>query len=129
MLMREPKLFFVDDGPGKASASTSSSARARRSPSATPTATARCWNGPPPATAPAHGFLVLHDDEDREFAYGPANGLPDSQIGTFSQDLMDEAKAKRLDGDQHEGRLDDDLPVRIGRSGARRHPLRWAAIR
>ena len=55
-----------------ASASTSSSASGRRSPSATPTATARCWNGPPPATAPGLGLLVLHDDAEREFAYGPA---------------------------------------------------------
>ena len=38
------------------------------------------------------GLLVLHDDAAREFAYGPANGLPDSRIGTFSQALMDEAK-------------------------------------
>jgi hypothetical protein len=36
---------------------------------------------------------VLHDDADREFAYGPANGLPDTSVGTFSQDLMDTAKA------------------------------------
>ena len=39
------------------------------------------------------GFLVLHDDKDREYAYGPANGLPDTKVGTFSQALMDEAKA------------------------------------
>jgi hypothetical protein len=28
----------------------------------------------------------------REYAYGPANGLPDSKVGTFSDALMDEAK-------------------------------------
>jgi len=37
-------------------------------------------------------MLVLHDDAKREFAYGPATGLPDSRIGTFSQALYDEAK-------------------------------------
>jgi hypothetical protein len=37
-------------------------------------------------------MLVYHDDAKREYAYGPAGGLPDSQIGTFSQPLMDEAK-------------------------------------
>ena len=36
--------------------------------------------------------LVLHDDAEREFAYGPAQGLPDTKVGTFSQDLYDEAK-------------------------------------
>ena len=40
------------------------------------------------------GMLVLHDDPQREFAYGPATGLPDSRIGTFTQPLYDEAKAK-----------------------------------
>jgi hypothetical protein len=39
-------------------------------------------------------MMVLHDDATREYAYGPAQGLPDSPIGTFSQALYDEAKAK-----------------------------------
>jgi phosphoglycolate phosphatase-like HAD superfamily hydrolase len=37
-------------------------------------------------------MLVLHDDADREYAYGPATGLPDSKVGTFTQALYDEAK-------------------------------------
>jgi phosphoserine phosphatase len=37
-------------------------------------------------------MLVFHDDAKREYAYGPANGLPDTKFGTFSQSLMDEAK-------------------------------------
>lgn len=40
---------------------------------------------------PAFALLVLHDDAKREYAYGPASGLPDSKIGTFSQSLADEA--------------------------------------
>ena len=36
-------------------------------------------------------MLVLHDDADREYAYGPAQGLPDSKVGTFTQALYDEA--------------------------------------
>ena len=39
-------------------------------------------------------MLVLHDDAQREYAYGPANKLPDSRVGTFSQALYDEAKTK-----------------------------------
>ena len=39
-------------------------------------------------------MLVLHDDKEREYAYGPANGLPDTKVGTFSQALYDEAKSK-----------------------------------
>jgi phosphoserine phosphatase len=37
-------------------------------------------------------MLVLHDDAKREYAYGPAQGLPDTKIGTFTQELYDEAK-------------------------------------
>ena len=40
------------------------------------------------------GMLVLHDDAQREYAYGPAAGLPASHIGTFTQSLYDEAKKK-----------------------------------
>ena len=37
-------------------------------------------------------LLVLHDDAKREYAYGPAQGLPASKIGTFTQALYDQAK-------------------------------------
>lgn len=37
-------------------------------------------------------MLVLHDDATREYAYGPAEGLPDTRVGTFTQALFDEAK-------------------------------------
>ena len=37
-------------------------------------------------------MLVLHDDAQREYAYGPAQGLPDTRVGTFTQELYDEAK-------------------------------------
>ena len=39
-------------------------------------------------------MLVLHDDAQREYAYGPAQGLPDTHFGKFTQALYDEAKAK-----------------------------------
>jgi phosphoglycolate phosphatase-like HAD superfamily hydrolase len=34
-------------------------------------------------------MLVLHDDATREYAYGPAKGLPDTKFGTFPQSLYD----------------------------------------
>ena len=37
---------------------------------------------------------MLHDDAKREYAYGPADGLPDTKVGTFTQALYDEAKKK-----------------------------------
>ena len=37
-------------------------------------------------------MLVLHDDATREYAYGPAQGLPDTKVGAFTQALYDQAK-------------------------------------
>ena len=39
-------------------------------------------------------MLLLHDDREREYAYGPAQGLPETKVGTFTQALYDEAKSK-----------------------------------
>jgi phosphoserine phosphatase len=38
-----------------------------------------------------YGLLVLHDDATREFAYGPAQHLPDVPYGAFRQELYDQA--------------------------------------
>ncbi len=40
------------------------------------------------------GMLVLHDDAKREYAYGPALGMADTKVGTFTQALYDEAQKK-----------------------------------
>jgi hypothetical protein len=37
-------------------------------------------------------LLVLHDDEAREYAYGPAQGLPDVKLGAFTPALYEQAK-------------------------------------
>ena len=36
-------------------------------------------------------MLVLHDDASREYAYGPAQHLPSTKVGAFTQALYDEA--------------------------------------
>lgn len=36
-------------------------------------------------------MLILHDDPEREYAYGPAQGLPDTKVGTLTQALYDKA--------------------------------------
>ena len=41
---------------------------------------------------PRFMLLVLHDDAAREYAYGPALGLPDVKLGAFTPALYDEAK-------------------------------------
>ena len=40
-------------------------------------------------------MLVSHDDAKREYAYGPALGLPDTKVGSFTQALYDEAMKQR----------------------------------
>ena len=40
---------------------------------------------------PRLAMLVLHDDAEREYAYGPAQGLPDTKVGALTQELYDEA--------------------------------------
>ena len=37
-------------------------------------------------------LLVLHDDATREYAYGPALGMPEPKLGAFTQALYDQAK-------------------------------------
>src|SRR5271156_1039985 len=39
-------------------------------------------------------MLVHHDDANREYAYGPGGGLPDTHVGTFSDALMTEANKR-----------------------------------
>src|SRR5262245_40302301 len=63
--------------------------------------------------------LVLHDYEEREYAYGPAQGLPDTKVGTFTQGAVRRGEEGRLDRDQHEKRLEAYLPVRIALANVR----------
>ena len=115
VLMREPKVFFVDDGPGKAhrhqplhrQAPADRLRQLRRRPRDAGMDHRR-------RRRPASASWCCTTTPTREFAYGPANGLPDSHVGTFTQALMDDAKAARLDGDQHEGRLEPHLRRRRG---------------
>ena len=39
-------------------------------------------------------LLVLHDDAAREYAYGPAKGLPNVKLGAFTQAVYDKAQKK-----------------------------------
>jgi phosphoglycolate phosphatase-like HAD superfamily hydrolase len=93
-LTRLPKLFFDDDHAGKAIgidlfigkrpyAAFGNSGGDREMLE---------WTGAGDGTRLK--MLVHHDDTQREYAYGPAGGLPDTKVGTFNQSLMDEAKAK-----------------------------------
>src|SRR6266567_1485015 len=72
-------------------ASTSTSAAVPSPRLAIPMATRKCWNIRKAAAA-RFMLLVFHDDAAREYAYGPAMGLPDPKLGAFTQALYDQAK-------------------------------------
>ena len=42
-------------------------------------------------------MLVFHDDADREYAYGPAQGLPATKVGAFTQALLRRSSERWLD--------------------------------
>ena len=57
-------------------------------------------------------MLVLHDDAKREYAYGPAQGLPDTQGRHVPAGALRRGEEGRLDRHQHEGRLEADFRIR-----------------
>lgn len=93
-LMRLPKLFFNDNFDGKAIGIDLFIGKRPYAAFGNSTGDQEMleWTG-------AGGgvrlkMLVHHDDAQREYAYGPAGGLSDTKVGTFSQALFDEAKSK-----------------------------------
>ena len=91
-LMREPKIDFIDDGPGKPVGIYKHIGRRPILAFGNSDGDWQMLEYTKAAGGVRLAMLVLHDDAKREFAYGPATGLPDSKIGTFSQALYDEAK-------------------------------------
>jgi phosphoserine phosphatase len=94
VLMRLPKVFFIDDGKGKAIGINLFIGERPRAAFGNSNGDREMleWTGA--GDGGRLKMLVLHDDGQREFAYGPAGGLPDTRVGTFSDLLMKEAKAK-----------------------------------
>lgn len=94
-LMREPKVFFVNDGDGKAIGINLFIGKRPVIAFGNSDGDRQMLEWTTAGDGARLGLLVLHDDAAREFAYGPANGLPDTKVGTFSQSLMDEAEARK----------------------------------
>ena len=94
VLMRLPEIDFIDDKAGKPVginkfigarpiAAFGNSAGDREMLQ---------WTGA--GSGPRLMMLVFHDDAKREYAYGPANGMPDTTFGRFPPSLMEEAGKK-----------------------------------
>ena len=90
-LVREPKLFFNDNFGGKAVGIDTFIGKRPFAAFGNSTGDQQMLEYTKGGAGVRLSALVLHDDETREFAYGPARGLPDTKVGTFTQALFDEA--------------------------------------
>ncbi len=93
-LMKEPKLLLLDDKTGKPEGIHMMIGRRPHAAFGNTAGDQQMLEYTGAGDGARLMMLVLHDDAKREYAYGPANGLPDSKVGTFSQALFDEAKKK-----------------------------------
>jgi hypothetical protein len=91
-LTKEPKLILNDNNAGKPEAIHLMIGRRPFAAFGNSTGDREMleWTGA--GTGARLKMLLLHDDATREYAYGPAQGLPDTKVGTFTTALYDEAK-------------------------------------
>lgn len=94
VLMRFPKVSFIDDGDGKAIGIERAIGKRPYAAFGNSDGDREMleWTGAGEGTRLR--MLVHHDDERREYAYGPSGGLPDTRVGTFSEALMAEARTR-----------------------------------
>ena len=93
-LLRQPKLFFNDNNDGKAIGIDLFIGKRPYAAFGNSTGDQQMLEYTGTGNGARLKMLVHHDDATREYAYGPAGGQPDTKVGTFTQALMDEAKAR-----------------------------------
>ena len=92
VLMREPKVFLIDDGPGKAVGINLFIGKRPQAAFGNSGGDQQMLEWTQAGDGARLMMLVHHDDGEREYAYGPGGGLPETHVGTFSDALMAEAK-------------------------------------
>ena len=92
VLMREPKVFFIDDFTGKAIGINLFIGKRPCAAFGNSAGDQQMLEWTQAGNGARLMMLVLHDDPEREYEYGPADGLPDTKVGTFPDSLMAEAK-------------------------------------
>jgi hypothetical protein len=94
VLMRLPKVFFIDDHAGKAIGINLFIGKRPQAAFGNSDGDREMLEWTNAGDGTRLMMLVLHDDPKREYAYGPAEGLPDTKVGAFSKKLMVEAKQR-----------------------------------
>jgi len=90
-LTKEPKLLLNDNDAGKPEGIHLEIGRRPRAAFGNSTGDRQMLEYTGAGAGARLKVLVLHDDAKREYEYGPARGLPDTKVGTFTQELYDEA--------------------------------------
>ena len=91
VLTKEPKLLLNDDNAGKPEGIHLMIGRRPYAAFGNSTGDRQMLEYTKAGDGARLAMLVLHNDAKREYAYGPALGLPDTKVGTFTQALYDEA--------------------------------------
>ena len=91
VLTREPKPFFVDDGPGKAIGINMFIGKRPNAAFGNSGGDQQMLEWTQAGDGARLMMLVHHDDATHEYAYGPGGGLPDTHVGTFSEALLADA--------------------------------------
>jgi phosphoglycolate phosphatase-like HAD superfamily hydrolase len=91
VLIKEPKLLLNDDNAGKPEGIHLMIGRRPYFAFGNSTGDRQMLEYTKAGAGARLAMLVLHDDGAREYAYGPAQGLPDSKVGRFTPELYDEA--------------------------------------
>jgi len=96
ILLREQKVFFIDNNDGKAVGIDLFIGKKPTAAFGNSDGDKEMLEWTQSNAKTSLKMLVLHDDSNREYAYGPANGLPNTQVGTFSESLMKEAEKQNF---------------------------------
>jgi hypothetical protein len=92
MLTKEPKLLLNDDHAGKPEGIHLVIGRRPHAAFGNSTGDQQMLEYTKAGTGARLAMLVLHDDAKREYAYGPAQGLRKTKVGTFTQELYEQAQ-------------------------------------
>lgn len=91
VLTKEPRLLLNDDKAGKPEGIHLLIGRRPRAAFGNSLGDAQMLEYTKAGSGARLAMILLHDDAEREYAYGPARGLPPSKVGAFPQATYDQA--------------------------------------